>query len=429
MAHAILSPSATKRWAYCRMSPAMEKGMPEQETGYAACGTRAHRLAELSIREIFLKQTLSAEELEERKQLLAQAAGEADDVQANIGQYLQVVQEIVEGLPAEGFKDIQVEQRLDVSPITTEEGAQGTADFLAITDDDLWIVDLKYGAGIPVEAFQNCQLSVYGNAALDLYSVFGCEPKNVHLIICQPRCGGVRRWDTTAEQMFKFRGLLRPWAERAMALYRGDVKPEDSDYHPDAETCRFCRAKMQCPRYTAMVKEGLKGDYEVVDENGQPVKDAAPVVPESVKAELTAIPIPSDAAALAKAHSYLPLIEQWCKEVASATLARLQAGENLPGLKLVEGRRGPRKWGDPAAAEEMLKRMRIKREQMYDFKLISPTTAEKLIKAGVIGERQAKAVREAIVQAAGSPVVAPIDDPREALPVGGKNDFEALPNE
>ena len=93
MAHAILSPSATKRWAYCRMSPTMEKDMPEQETGYAACGTRAHRLAELSIREIFLKQTLSAEELEERKQLLAQAAGEADDVQANIAQYLQVVQE------------------------------------------------------------------------------------------------------------------------------------------------------------------------------------------------------------------------------------------------------------------------------------------------------------------------------------------------
>lgn len=420
MAHAILSPSSAKRWSSCVASPLEERGCPDQTTGFAAAGTRAHRIAEITVREVFMKAELTAEERSEREQLLRDAAAEADDVQSHLAQYFDTIQGITTEMEGAESTDMHVELPLDISELTTEQGAHGTADFVAVADNDLWIGDLKYGAGVPVEAEKNIQLAIYAHAAMSIYEALEFSIKRVHLIIVQPRCGGVRRWDTTAEMIRGFGNALRTRAQLAMSLYTGAVKPDESSYMPSTDVCRFCKAKMKCKAYTAKVKEGLLGDYQVID---------APtdVLPEPVKAELTAIPVPTTAAQLAKAHEYLPIIEQWCKEVSSAVVARLQSGESLPGLKLVEGRKGPRKWDDAKAVEEMLQSMRLKREQMYDFKLISPTTMEKLVKQGVIGARQAKRLRELITQSSGSPVVASSDDPRPAIAVGVRSDFEALP--
>jgi hypothetical protein len=75
-----------------------------------------------------------------------------------------------------------------------------------------------------------------------------------------------------------------------------------------------------------------------------------------------------------------------------------------------------------------MKSMRLKREDMYDFKLISPTSAEKLApkydkdgnlklgqEATVIGHKQWLKLKEEIRQADGSPSVAPESDKRPAL--------------
>ena len=70
----------------------------------------------------------------------------------------------------------------------------------------------------------------------------------------------------------------------------------------------------------------------------------------------------------------------------------LEAGRAVPGWKLVEGRAGNRAWTN-AEAEAVLKAMRVKHEQMYDYKLISPTTAEKLAKAEVIGPASGRSCR------------------------------------
>lgn len=47
-----------------------------------------------------------------------------------------------------------------------------------------------------------------------------------------------------------------------------------------------------------------------------------------------------------------------------------------------------RPWKDPAQAEELLKSMRFRLEEMYDFSLITPERVEELHKANVIGPRQ-----------------------------------------
>ncbi len=89
----------------------------------------------------------------------------------------------------------------------------------------------------------------------------------------------------------------------------------------------------------------------------------------------------------------------------------------------MQGKRGNRQWNNADEAEQMLKTMRLKVEEMYDLKLISPTSAEKLTKAAdeagkpVIGPRQWPKLAAMIGQKDGQPTIAPISDKRPALEI------------
>ena len=62
-------------------------------------------------------------------------------------------------------------------------------------------------------------------------------------------------------------------------------------------------------------------------------------------------------------------------------LRRALLGHKLPKLKVVIGKKGPRKWKDEAAAEAALEMM-LDVDQMYEpATLISPTEAERKLKA------------------------------------------------
>jgi hypothetical protein len=136
-------------------------------------------------------------------------------------------------------------------------------------------------------------------------------------------------------------------------------------------------------------------------------------------------------AALAEDHlavcmDAVDLVEGWCKAVRAEVERRMLAGTPVPGYKLVEGRAGARAWADPAEAEKLLKSFRLKQDEMYDFTLISPTTAEKVL-AQASPKRWAKA-QALIRRSDGKPSVAPASDKRPALvitPVA--DDFDELP--
>lgn len=94
----------------------------------------------------------------------------------------------------------------------------------------------------------------------------------------------------------------------------------------------------------------------------------------------------------------------------------------MPGFKLVTGKQGNRVWSDDALAEEMLKSFRLKQEQMYSQKVISPTQAEKLLKKD--SPRRWTKVEALITRAEGKSTIAPESDPRPALNVNPVNDFD-----
>lgn len=224
----------------------------------------------------------------------------------------------------------------------------------------------------------NPQLDIYGLAAKRQYSVLS-DFKRVRTIIIQPRLNHVSERVQTVEELEAF-GLRVAEAAAATTLPNAPLVPSNKG-------CRWCKAKATCPALAAEVTEV----FEAVDPDDVPTDD------------------------LAAAMDMVERIEGWCKAVRAEVERRLLDGREVFGWKLVQGKRVNRAWTDKTAAEEMLKHMRVPHDQMYDYSVISPTTAEKLAKAGTIGPRQWPKVLELITQADGKPSVAPVSDKRPAL--------------
>ncbi|KOP31752.1 hypothetical protein AFK69_19215, partial [Xenorhabdus sp. GDc328] len=117
-------------------------------------------------------------------------------------------------------------------------------------------------------------------------------------------------------------------------------------------------------------------------------------------------------------------VENWCKSIRARVSDELNAGYPIPGFKLVEGKQGNRSWGIESEAETMLKSFKLKQDQMYAKKIISPTQAEKLIKRD--NPRRWAKLEPLIIRADGKPTVVPESDPRPALDVNPINDFDDI---
>lgn len=354
MAHAQLSPSSAARWMTCPGSVALCKDLPDTSSKYADEGTMAHAVAEA----ILTGETY--------------ADAIPDDMAANVKKYVEYVQDVSTG------STYFVEQRLDISGITGEQDAYGTTDAVILLDDELVIVDLKYGMGEPVQADHNPQLQIYALAALREFSVVQ-DFKRVRMVIVQPRLNSVSEWTQTVEE-------LEAFALEVMGAAAATTLP-NAPLVPSNKACRWCKNKPTCTALEAEVKEV----FEAVDPDDVPSDD------------------------LAAAMNMVERVEGWCKAIRAETERRLLDGREVYGWKLVQGKRGNRAWTDKAAAEALLKHMRVPHDQMYDYSVISPTTADKLAKAGTIGPRQWPKVMELITQADGKPSVAPASDKRPEL--------------
>ena len=128
-----------------------------------------------------------------------------------------------------------------------------------------------------------------------------------------------------------------------------------------------------------------------------------------------------------------PLMRQLLEGVEAEALRRLQAGQSIPGLKLVNGR-GSRAWALPEAemAEKLVK-MGIPKGAVYETKLVTPAKAEKLTwekKDGTkvtLTERQlSRMEQEYVVKMAGKLTVVSESDSRPAVITNAAPMFSAV---
>lgn len=392
LAHATLSPSGAERWSTCPASVQLEAGYPDSSSDYADEGTAAHAVAEMALRE-------GQDAMAYKGQRIPMRGGIAVEVTADMATEVQKYVDYVRDVSA--GHELMLEQRLNISGWVPE--AFGTSDAVILREDgELHICDLKFGRGVKVDAEENKQMILYALGALDQFAVL-MDFERVRMTIHQPRLNHVSEWAITVDQLRERGARLKGAAERAYLYVDSETPPVPSDFGPSEKACRFCKAKATCPALAQRVQEEIGADFDNLvawagsdEQKAMTLKALSPSTPE----------------ALGKAMQAIDLIEVWCKGVRGEVERRLLLGEPIEGWKLVKGRAGPRKWTSEQEAEDLLKSMRLKADEMYDKTVISPTTAEKLLKD--TPRRWAKA-QALITKSEGSPSVAPESDKRPAL--------------
>ena len=339
---------------------------------------------------------------------------------------LEVAQQYVDYVQGLAGDNLWVEQRVSFAeplgiPADADDGF-GTADTIVAKRTELIVIDLKTGRGVDVDATDNPQLKCYALGALELLNGLAGDFDTVRLVIVQPRAGGVKEWVTSVVDLYHWArtegfaavGQVRAALGTSTQADR-DGQWEEAFLTPGEAQCKFCPAKATCP--------ALRD--EVITVAGSCSAPASP--DEFADAEATT-PSAFTHEWLAACLSKVDMIEDWCKAVRAEAERRLMAGDEVPGFKVVQGKKGNRKWVDATAVEALFKEtFRLKVEEMYDLSLISPTSADKLAKAKIIGPRQWAKVTGLITQSEGRPHVAPASDPRPALDVRPvRDDFQDL---
>lgn len=394
MTHAILSASASAKWMGCPGSLAMEVGKPDGSSEHARMGTALHSVAAWCLEEstnaaAYVGRTLHVE-------------GDSIEITDDMAELVQVYVDTVREYQGPTGQ-LLVEQRVDYSDVLGVPDSFGTSDCILIVGNTMIVIDAKFGYNpVPVDG---PQLKLYALGGLPLVELFA-EIDQVCLVISQPRVSKrPSELSMSIDELREFAVEARAAAQLAFdCIGKDEAALIASDrLNPSEDACKYCKAKATCPALRAEVADMVR------------TCGVTPATPDEFERMEVGMPVAEwDHKWLAACLSKVDMIEDWCAAVRKEAEARLHAGESVPGFKLVQGKKGNRKWTSEEEVEQLLKSMRLKQDEMYDFKLISPTTAEKLLKESP--KRWTK-VQALITQAEGKPTIAPESDKRPALTI------------
>lgn len=384
-AHALLSASSAGRWMACTPSARLEDQYEEQTSEYAEEGTLAHELAEIKLRsklKLCLKQRSTDLETKQRREAMAKIQAskfyckEMEEYTTSYVDY--VVGEWLAVRRVDPAAMLLIEVRLDFSHIVPE--GFGTGDAIIVGNGLVSVIDLKYGAGKKVSAFDNAQLKLYGVGAIaaleDMYSF-----DQIRLGIFQPRMDNISTFDTTLI-------ALTAWAESEVKVKAAEAFAGSGELHT-GDHCGFCKHAPKCKALFNEVK-----DLFDEAENETPINTA-------------------DDADLLRVLEMQTRVSAYINAVGSYILKTALEGRSWEGLKVVEGRT-QRKIGDEAKAEELLLARGFTTEDIYNSKIKGLGELEKLVG----GKKQFEEVLGSVVtKPIGSPTLAPANDPRPAINV------------
>lgn len=393
-AHAKLGPSAAERWMTCTASVELIDDMrdsgliPADQTSiYAAEGTVAHEIREMCLTfnldpHSFVGSRLSAD---------GYSFTVEDDMARHLTTGIDWIREMTDS------PDVEI--RVDLSHWLPDQF--GTCDTGWINDTTLYVSDLKYGQGENVEVEGNKQLRLY---ALGYWAYRGFPTiTNALLHIDQPRAGGQKFWEITADELIAF-------GEEAKAAY-AEIMSGDTKFAPGSKACRWCPVKDHgCPARDEWL-------FGMIADRPDAFEGDAPKFPTIIT--------PERRWEIVKHSSE---IKKWLGTLYNESLNEALAGNPDPGSKVVAGDLGDRRIKDQETAKRILVKA-LGRHAFQPRKLIGITDIEKLLKPGrkKPGNKDAWiAIQELVDRAEGKPKLVPIEHAAPPLVSVDVDEFDDL---
>jgi hypothetical protein len=240
-------------------------------------------------------------------------------------------------------------------------GAFGTADVLLRVGDHVFLVDWKFGAGVPVKAVYrneegdliNPQLMFYATAARASARHLFRGAKVLVVAIVQPRTDEPLTHTTVTNRDIKwFREDLQNAVLEATSRDPRLTK---------GEWCRWAPCKVSCPLWTGPMLD-LVG-LELVPRTEMVAKEVTPY-----------------AQYLARAKALVDMLALYSKEVNDQLHAYLEDGGTVPGWKL-KRKVKQRQWVDEETVDLELRRLGFKADEIWDSKLVTFAKADAAAKA------------------------------------------------
>lgn len=418
--HAQLSPSKRHRWALCPGSVREEAKYPEERSGPAAIdGTHSHTLLEHCIKAGLADPTLmvGVRLMDDEGEFVIDA-----DRAARVKSAIEYVKSRVTQL--NGMVEVVPETRVDPQWFTNRDDLSGTVDIQIIGGGVLEIVDYKDGmAEVPAEG--NLQLEQYALGKLAEcrkgYNVPDQYPwHEVRMTIIQPKLalrGGtpITTWTVPVSELLTKISVLVDQA-------RATDNP-DAPLIPGDSQCKYCRAKGACSALAGNVMKEVGIMFQpIADQTFEIAQQSADRDPAVMSDDQ-----------IRQVMEAAPLMRQLLEAVEKEALRRLEAGQSIPGLKLVNGR-GSRTWALPEEemAEKLVK-MGIPKTAIYETKLVSPAKAEKLVwekrdgtKVSLTPRQMSRMEQEYVIKMAGKLTVVPESDSRPAVVKNAAPMFSAV---